>query len=62
MLNDVDKLGSDVQTYVSNLSYILGKNIWNLQALQRKVESFDKHLKDEAELSMNYWNEKNKFD
>lgn len=31
-------------------------------ALQRKVESFDKHLKDEAVLSNNYYSEKAKYE
>lgn len=62
MLTDVDQPGSDIQNYVTNLNYILSKNIWALQGLQRKVESFDKHLKDEAMLSNNYYAEKAKFE
>ena len=54
MLTDVDQPGSDIQNYVTTLKYILSKNIRSMMALQRKVESFDKHLKDEAILSNNY--------
>lgn len=62
MLNDVDQPGSDIQNYVTNLNYILGKNIRQMMALQQKVESFDTHLKDETVLSNNYYTEKAKFE
>lgn len=62
MLNDVDQPGSDINNYVTSLNYILSKNIRQMMALQRKVESFDKHLKDEAVLSNNYNSEKAKLE
>ena len=62
MLQDVDQPGSDIQNYVTQLNYILSKNIRAMMSLQRKVEGFDKHLKDEAVLSNNYHSEKAKLE
>ena len=51
MINDVDKPGSDIQSYVSSLGYLLSKNIREMTQLSDKIASFDHHLKEEARLS-----------
>lgn len=58
MIGEVDQPGSDIQNYVGTLSQILAKNIRVMTSLQTKVDSFGKHLKEEAELSNKYYSEK----
>jgi len=58
MIGEVDQPGSDIQNYVGTLSQILAKNIRVMTSLQTKVDSFGKHLKEEAELSNKYYKEK----
>ena len=55
MINDVDKPGSDIQSYVSSLGYLLSKNIREMTGLSDKIAQFDHHLKEEARLSQQYY-------
>ena len=58
MIGEVDQPGSDIQNYVGTLSQILAKSVREMTTLQTKVDSFGKHLKEEAVLSNKYYSEK----
>ncbi len=51
MLHMVDKPGSDVELYVSNLSEILNNKKLMITSLMRKLNNFQSKLKDEEVLS-----------
>lgn len=62
MIDEVDQPGSDIASYVNTLSHILTKNIGQFTELKDRVDSFGKHLKEEAVLSTRYYEEKNKIE
>ena len=54
LLKDVDKPGSDVETYVEKLDTILVKKIEMMTELRRQVLDFYKNIKTEEQLAKLY--------
>ena len=54
LLNDVDKPGSDVEEYVTNLDVILLSKIEMIQNMRNQLLNFHKHLKTEEQMSKLY--------
>lgn len=54
LLNEVDKPGSDVEEYVTNLDQMLLKKIQMIQETRSQLVTFHKHLKTEESLSKLY--------
>lgn len=56
LLNEVDKPGSDVQEYVSNLDKVFVGKIEMIEKLRIQLLTFQKHLKTEERMSKLYEN------
>lgn len=54
ILNEVDKPGSNVETYVQDLDKILLSKINMIETLRQKLLNFNRHLKTEETLSKLY--------
>lgn len=54
LLNEVDKPGSDVEEYVTNLDQMLLKKMQMIQEIRDQLVTFHKHLKTEESLSKLY--------
>lgn len=55
LLHEVDKPGSNVEEYVSNLDKILSTNAEMCVQIRKQLFTFDKHLKQEEELSKKFY-------
>ena len=54
LLNDVDKPGSDVETYVASLDTLLTQKIQMITAMRKQLITFHTHLKTEEAMSKLY--------
>ncbi len=54
LLNNVSCPGSDIETYVKGLDTILQNKYDIISSLKDKLSSFQRHLKQEAELSKKF--------
>jgi len=54
LLNEVDKPGSDVEEYVTNLDKILVQKMEMIMNIREQLLNFHKHLKTEETLSKLY--------
>jgi len=54
LLNDVDKPGSDVENYVSNLDQLLVQKIQMIEDMRKSLINFHTHLKTEEAMSKLY--------
>lgn len=61
LLQEVDKPGSDVETYASSLDTILAQKMEAIVALRNKLKDFQAHLKDEKELSKQFLEQQNEI-
>lgn len=59
LLHEVDKPGSDVDEYVTNLDAILTHKLEVVTGLKSKLQSFKSHLKAEEELSKKFYDHRN---
>lgn len=54
LLNDVDKPGSDVESYVASLDKLLTQKIQMITAMRKQLIEFHTHLKTEEVMSKVY--------
>jgi len=56
LINEVDKPGSDIENYVSNLDKVLIEKMKNINQIRQRLKKFRIMLKDEEALSANFIN------
>lgn len=55
ILHEVDKPGSNVEEYISSLDSMLLGNMDMIKALRQQLLTFNKHLKEEEQLSKKFY-------
>lgn len=55
LLHEVDKPGSDVDEYVTNLDSILAHKVELISNLRGRLKTFKDHLKEEETLSKKFY-------
>ena len=59
ILHDVDKPGSDIDSYVNSLDNLLNKKLELINAMKPRITSFKEHLKEEESLSNQFYDMQN---
>ena len=55
ILHEVDKPGSNVEEYISSLDSMLLSNMGMIKGLRKQLLTFNKHLKEEEQLSKKFY-------
>ena len=55
LLHDVDKPGSSVEEYISSLDKMLLSNIGMIHGIRKQLKTFERHLKEEEQLSQKFY-------
>jgi len=61
LLQDVDKPGSDIDTYVTNLDSLLALKMSAIAELRTKLGTFKEHLNQEHTLSKKFFEQQNEL-
>lgn len=55
ILHEVDKPGSDIDSYVNSLDNLLDKKLELINSIKPKIQIFKHHLKEEEHLSNQFY-------
>jgi kinesin family protein 2/24 len=55
LIQDVDKPGSNVESYISDLDTMLLSSISKINMLRKQMKTFERHLKQEEQLSQKFY-------